>query len=64
MGMDGHELPNLSRDNTLILEPGMTFSCEPGVYNGRFGVRIEDTVCVTETGAMSFNHFTKDLIVL
>ena len=28
------------------------------------GVRIEDTVCVTETGAMSFNHFTKDLIVL
>lgn len=64
MGMDGHELPNLSRDNTLVLEPGMTFSCEPGVYNGRFGVRIEDTVCVTETGAMSFNHFTKDLIVL
>ncbi|MDO4179551.1 MAG: Xaa-Pro peptidase family protein [Phascolarctobacterium sp.] len=64
VGMEGHELPNLSKDNTLILEPGMTFSCEPGVYNGRFGVRIEDTVCVTETGAMSFNHYTKDLIVL
>ena len=42
----------------------MTFSCEPGVYNGEFGVRIEDTVCVTETGAISFNHYTKDLIVL
>lgn len=64
MGMDGHELPNLSRDSSIVLEPGMTFSCEPGVYNGRFGVRIEDTVCVTETGAISFNHFTKDLIVL
>ena len=65
MGMDGHELPNLSRDNPLVLEPGMTFSCEPGVYfNGEFGIRIEDTVCVTETGAISFNAFTKDLIVL
>ena len=63
-GLDGHELPNLSSDSEVILEPGMTFSCEPGVYNGRFGVRIEDTVCVTEDGAMSFNHFTKDLIVL
>lgn len=64
VGMEGHELPNLSKDNPLILEPGMTFSCEPGVYNGKFGVRIEDTVCVTETGAMSFNHYTKDLIIL
>ncbi len=64
VGMDGHELPNLAKDSTVILEPGMTFSCEPGVYNGRWGVRIEDTVCVTETGAMSFNHFTKDLIIL
>ena len=64
VGMDGHELPNLAKDSEIILEPGMTFSCEPGVYNGRWGVRIEDTVCVTETGAISFNHFTKDLIIL
>lgn len=63
-GLDGHELPNLAKDCDIILEPGMTFSCEPGVYNGEFGVRIEDTVCVTETGAISFNHYTKDLIVL
>ncbi|CAK7010636.1 MAG: putative peptidase [Desulfovibrio sp.] len=65
MGLEGHELPNLSMDCEIELEPGMTFSCEPGVYfSGEFGIRIEDTVCVTETGAVSFNLFTKDLLVL
>jgi len=65
VGMLGHELPNLSSDNTLVLEPGMSFSCEPGVYfKGEWGIRIEDTIVVTETGALSFNKFTKDLIVL
>lgn len=63
-GLEGHELPNLAKDCDIVLEPGMTFSCEPGVYNGEFGVRIEDTDCVTETGAISFNHYTKDLIIL
>jgi Xaa-Pro dipeptidase len=65
VGMLGHELPNLSSDNQLILEPGMSFSCEPGVYfKGQWGIRIEDTIVVTETGAMSFNAFTKDLTIL
>lgn len=64
-GLEGHELPNLAKDCGIILEPGMTFSCEPGVYfSGEFGIRIEDTVCVTETGVISFNHYTKDLIIL
>lgn len=65
IGMLGHELPNLSPDNTLVLEPGMCFSCEPGVYfQGEWGIRIEDSVAVTETGAISFNHYPKDLITL
>jgi Xaa-Pro aminopeptidase len=39
------------------LVPGMCFSIEPGVYlPGRFGVRIEDIVTVTETGAKRFNN--------
>jgi len=52
IGMEGHEYPYLVRGNTLVLEPGMTFSNEPGIYiYGEFGVRIEDCLVVTETGA-------------
>jgi Xaa-Pro dipeptidase len=52
IGMDGHEFPYLVKDNPLILEPGMTFSNEPGIYiYGEFGVRIEDCFVVTEDGA-------------
>ena len=43
IGMDGHEWPYLVKGNTLPLEPGMTFSDEPGIYiPGEFGVRLED----------------------
>lgn len=52
LGMDGHEWPYLVRGNTLKLEPGMTFSDEPGIYiRGEFGVRLEDDMVITETGA-------------
>ena len=52
MGMDGHEWPYLVRGNTLPLEPGMTFSDEPGIYlPGEFGVRLEDDMVITENGA-------------
>jgi Xaa-Pro dipeptidase len=52
IGMDGHEWPYLVRGNTLKLEPGMTFSDEPGIYiRGEFGVRLEDDMVITETGA-------------
>jgi Xaa-Pro dipeptidase len=55
MGMDGHEWPYLVRGNTLLLEPGMTFSDEPGIYlPGEFGVRLEDDMVITETGADLF----------
>jgi Xaa-Pro dipeptidase len=51
IGMEGHEYPYLVRGNTLKLEPGMTFSNEPGIYiYGEFGVRIEDCMVVTEDG--------------
>jgi len=51
IGMEGHEYPYLVRGNTLKLEPGMTFSNEPGIYiYGEFGVRIEDCMVVTAEG--------------
>ncbi|MDH4218725.1 MAG: Xaa-Pro peptidase family protein [Candidatus Aminicenantes bacterium] len=51
IGMEGHEYPYLVRGNKLKLQPGMTFSDEPGVYiYGEFGVRIEDCFVVTEDG--------------
>ncbi|RKY85119.1 aminopeptidase P family protein [candidate division KSB1 bacterium] len=51
IGMDGHEYPYLVMGNRLKLQPGMTFSDEPGIYiYGEFGVRIEDCFVVTEEG--------------
>ncbi len=52
MGMDGHEWPYLVKGNTQLLEPGMTFSDEPGIYiRGEFGVRLEDDMVITQDGA-------------
>ncbi|MEW6367146.1 MAG: Xaa-Pro peptidase family protein [Acidobacteriota bacterium] len=51
IGLDGHEYPYLVKGNLLKLEPGMTFSDEPGIYTyGEYGVRIEDCFVVTEDG--------------
>jgi Xaa-Pro dipeptidase len=55
MGMDGHEWPYLVKGNTLPLQPHMTFSDEPGIYiPGEFGVRLEDDMHITESGAELF----------
>lgn len=55
IGMDGHEWPYLVKGNTLRLEPGHTFSDEPGIYiPGEFGVRLEDCMYVTDSGAGLF----------
>jgi len=58
MGMDGHEWPYLVQNNmfgwekALAMKPGMMFSDEPGVYiRGEFGVRLEDDMVVTASGA-------------
>jgi Xaa-Pro aminopeptidase len=65
IGLDGHEHPYLVEGNKTVLKPGMTFSVEPGIYlAGRFGVRIEDVVRVTENGAERLNRFSHDLIVI
>jgi Xaa-Pro aminopeptidase len=62
IGVTGHELPNISASDTTVLEPGMTFSIEPGIYlPGKFGVRIENCVAVTENGAEPFTRYPREL---
>ncbi len=56
LGIDVHEPPYMVGDNKTILEPGMTFTSEPGIYlPGRFGIRIEDDIVVTDRGAESLS---------
>jgi Xaa-Pro aminopeptidase len=65
IGLEEHENPYLVAGNREPLRPGMCFSIEPGIYlTGRFGVRIEDIVAVTEDGAQRLNHAQRDLLVV
>jgi Xaa-Pro aminopeptidase len=51
IGLDVHERPFLSVEDDTPLEVGMTFTDEPSIIvGGRFGVRVEDVIAVTETG--------------
>jgi D-alanyl-D-alanine dipeptidase len=65
IGLEEHEEPYIVRGNTQLLEPGMCFSIEPGIYlEDRFGVRIEDIVAVTEDGAVRLNNAPRELTVV
>ena len=57
IGMSTHEPPNLVVGDRTVLQPGMCFSNEPGIYlSGRFGVRIENIITITESGCRSLNR--------
>lgn len=63
IGLEVHEHPYMVEGNDLLLETGMTFSVEPGVYlEGEFGVRVEDIVACTEDGAESLNESDRGLV--
>lgn len=65
IGMEGHEGPYIYAENELILAPGMAFTVEPGIYlPGRGGVRIEDDVVITETGAESLSDWPRELTII
>ena len=57
IGLDGHEWTNFVRGNKTLMAPGMCFSDEPmiAIY-GEFGIRLEDCLCITETGAQYFTQ--------
>jgi Xaa-Pro aminopeptidase len=63
LGLEIHEAPRVAAGQTEILRPGMVITVEPGVYlPGKFGVRIEDTVVVTETGCDILTKCPKELL--
>ncbi len=65
VGLEGHEPPYIVKGNKTVLQPGMTFTVEPGIYiEGKGGVRIEDDVLVTKDGGESLTTFSRDLIVV
>ncbi|WP_435213539.1 aminopeptidase P family protein [Streptomyces sp. bgisy034] len=65
IGVTTHEPPYMIEGEEQPLVPGMCFSVEPGVYlPGRFGVRIEDIVTVTEDGGRRLNDTTRELVMV
>ncbi len=65
IGMEGHEEPYMRGDNMQMLETGMAFTVEPGIYlPGRNGVRIEDNVVVTASGADVLSDMPREMRVV
>ncbi|MFB7507709.1 aminopeptidase P family protein [Streptomyces broussonetiae] len=65
IGVTTHEPPYMIEGEEQPLVPGMCFSVEPGIYlPGRFGVRIEDIVTVTEDGGRRFNNTTREMVIV
>ena len=65
VGIEIHENPNANQRNKEPLPVGAAISAEPGIYlPGRFGVRIEDVLVLTETGSVNLTKAPKELIIL
>lgn len=65
LGLEVHEEPYIVEGNHRLLQPGMTFTIEPGIYEmERIGVRIEDNILVTPTGAEYLSTFERDLTIV
>lgn len=65
IGIECHEFGDVSSANENVVEEGMIFSIEPGIYiEGDVGVRIEDLVLVTQDGVEILNHYDKELTII
>jgi Xaa-Pro dipeptidase len=65
IGMEGHEDPYMRGDNMQLLEVGMAYTVEPGIYlPNRNGVRIEDNVVIAESGADCLSDMPREIRVV
>lgn len=65
VGLEIHEKPVISPRSNLVIEEGMVFTIEPGIYIPELGgVRIEDTIVVTSDGCQALTQVSKELIYL
>lgn len=65
IGLEAHEDPYMRGDNAQLLQPGMAYTVEPGIYlPGRNGVRIEDNIVITATGAETLSILPREIRVV
>lgn len=65
VGLEIHEQPTLAPNKECVLKKGQLVTIEPGIYlPGKFGVRIENTVLLTEFGCEPLQKTEKELIIL
>ena len=65
IGLDIHEEPYFNQTSTDVIKTGMTLTDEPGIYiEGKYGVRIEDDILITETGCELLTLAPKELIII
>jgi Xaa-Pro aminopeptidase len=65
LGLSSHEAPYIMKNSDMVLQPGMAFSIEPGIYlPGKAGVRIEDNIIITEDGFVNLMSLSKELITV
>lgn len=64
LGSEVHEPPNLTSVSQTVLEEGMVFSIEPGIYlPGRFGIRLEEIVILRADGPEILSGLPRDLFI-